>query len=63
MSVFKVEFEMLNAAFEEYPETEICRILRNIAYKIEQNGILHEYHWFQTILDSNGNDVGRWAIK
>ena len=40
--------------------SELARILRAIADKID-NG--QDYRMFQTILDVNGNDVGRYALK
>lgn len=49
-----------NAAFDPDPGPEIARILRKIADHIESGG---EYEFFQTILDVNGNDVGRFALK
>lgn len=47
-----------NDAFED--EGEIPRILREVADDIEAGGAPS---MFQTILDANGNDVGRYALK
>lgn len=41
-------------------EMELSVILWTIAKDIAQNGISG---FFETIYDSNGNDVGRWALK
>lgn len=59
-----------NAAFhrdtgeewEHDPGPELARILRKIADKVEHEP-LETYTMFQTILDVNGNDVGRYALK
>ena len=39
---------------------ELARILRRIADRIEAGT---DYERFRTILDVNGNDVGRYAMK
>ena len=49
-----------NEAFDPDPRPELARILRGIADKVENGG---EIEFFQTILDLNGNDVGRFALK
>ena len=41
-------------------ESEIIRILRAIADRIDRDGLSG---FFETIHDLNGNDVGRFAIK
>lgn len=51
---FKLEFDCDNAAFGDYPEDEIVRILKVTARKIEENGIGSRLR----ILDLNGNSVG-----
>lgn len=48
-----------NAAFDDQA-TELARILRLVADKIEQG---EDYSMFRTIFDVNGNDVGRWALR
>jgi hypothetical protein len=59
--MLKVNVHTENAAFEgENLQSEAARILRAIAGKIE-NG--HDGSHYQTILDINGNDVGRWKLS
>ena len=60
MSTFTLKIDTDSAAFEGDPSPELARILRGIADHIERGG---EYEFFQTILDVNGNDVGRYALK
>ena len=57
---FMLNLTTENEAFQPDPAPEIARILRGIADRIEAGG---EYEFFQTILDLNGNDVGRYALK
>lgn len=45
-----------NAAFEDQPELEVARILRNVADKLEQG---ETDGWCR---DINGNPVGSWSI-
>ena len=49
-----------NAAFEPDPAVETARILREVADRVEKGDILSHY---RTLLDINGNDVGRAAFK
>lgn len=56
---FSVNLSMDNEAFEDAPG-EVARILRKIAATIERDGFSG---FFETILDANGNDVGRFAAK
>ena len=53
---FELKFDMENAAFEEAPELELARILRDLAARIEVSGagVPSEY----VIRDVNGNRVG-----
>lgn len=61
MSTFKLWIHTDNAAFDdESKQYEIARILRDIADKVESNGVNWNY---KTIFDYNGNDVGRYAEK
>ncbi len=60
MKTFTLKFDCDNAAFEGDPTPEIVRILRLTAQRIEMKGAPTH---FQTILDINGNDVGRYALK
>lgn len=55
---FEVSFETDNAAFDGFPETEMARILREIACKLEC-GIMAA-----NIRDVNGNSIGAFrSIK
>lgn len=54
--VFKLEVAMINAALEDEPATELARILRNAADRIEQG--TNPPHLF----DINGNCVGNTKI-
>lgn len=48
-----ISIETVNAAFEEEPEREVARILRDLASKLE-NGQRPEF-----LRDINGNKVGK----
>jgi len=56
--MFKLEIKTDNAAFEEIgeksPRYEVCRILRELADRIEDN-----YSELYRLRDLNGNAVGR----
>lgn len=56
---FKMIFATDNAAFEDDPVYEVARILRDTADKLEAG---RDASHFQTILDINGNDVGRYKL-
>jgi hypothetical protein len=65
--LFTVNIKCDNSAFcdevgtsERSAAPELARILRDIARRLD-NG--DRYNTFRTILDVNGNDVGRFAIK
>ena len=63
MTTFTVKFDCDNAAFTDNGGDdvgEIVRIMRDLANKIEVEGVAD---YWQTIRDSNGNDVGRWRLK
>ena len=57
---FKLNIRTDNAAFADCPGSEVARILREIADKIDFKELPH---FMQTIRDCNGNDVGRYACK
>ncbi len=59
---FRLTITCENAAFEEEssPETEIARILRNLADYLDGCGSLDTC---TTLRDINGNDVGYAALK
>jgi hypothetical protein len=56
--MFSIEIKTTNAAFEDSPETEIARILREWADRIEE-GAQGTYKVF----DINGNSVGTLYFK
>ena len=55
---FKLEIDCSNAAFEEEPEYEVARILRELADKLEADGSLAH-----PVFDFNGNRVGRSTVE
>ncbi len=57
---FRLNIHADNAAFELDREQEIATILREVAAKLEKG---NDFSKFQTLLDFNGNDVGRAALK
>ena len=59
---FTINMTCDNAAFGRHgdgPQFEVARILRRIADRLEFNTIEPTWH---TVLDVNGNDVGRWKL-
>ena len=54
---FTLNINMDNAAFSEYPEDELKRLLEEIAPRAG-NGKLED-----TVFDINGNNVGSWDIE
>jgi hypothetical protein len=61
MTTFTVKFDTDNAAFEGLLLRQECaRILRDIAVKVEDG---EGGQFWETILDFNGNDVGRWKLQ
>jgi hypothetical protein len=56
---FTINMTCENAAFEDGPAPEVARVLRKIASQLDE---WDGYDKFQTILDANGNDVGRWKL-
>jgi hypothetical protein len=60
MSRFQLFVNTDNEAFQDDPSTELVRILRDVASRIECGDM---YDMFRTILDVNGNDVGGFALK
>lgn len=57
---FLLHIECDNAAFEDDPLTEIARILKTEAEKMVR--FAPESDWDDTLLDLNGNKVGRARI-
>jgi hypothetical protein len=67
---FTVTIDCGNAAFDPDPGPEVARILHQIAERVAsicgEDYTDRKGGWFkhyQTIHDSNGNDVGRFAFK
>jgi len=59
--MFRIEIETTNAAFEDAPEDEITRILRDLADYIAQWSLQSGRQVYQGVLrDINGNTVGTW---
>ena len=53
---FSAQISMANAAFDDAPASELARILRDIARRIEagdSSGIA---------FDANGNRAGQWSV-
>jgi hypothetical protein len=55
--MFKLTIQTDNAAFTDQEETEVARILREIATKLE-NGRSGGFP-----RDANGNNVGEWELS
>lgn len=52
-----IQIQMDNAAFDDEPATELARILRKLAEKIEQGSDR------ENLRDHNGNRVGEFLIE
>lgn len=63
ISQFRLYVTTENAAFDDGEDgrAELARILRDTADRLEAGG--EDFHWYQTLRDANGNDVGRAGIK
>jgi len=61
---FTLEINCDNAAFEDEPATELGRILREIAQKVEDGflGSLGATE-YRLAFDINGNHVGSYSLK
>jgi hypothetical protein len=58
---FRVNISTENAAFDgDARNHETARILRRIADRLDAG---ESMEFYETLLDSNGNDVGRCAFK
>ena len=55
----KIEIDCDNAAFEDYPEGELCYILKHLARKVKFVNSLQDI----PLLDSNGNSVGSFTVS
>jgi hypothetical protein len=54
--MFNLKFKTGNAAFSDYKEYEIERILKEVITQVN-NGYTEK-----SILDINGNVIGKWSI-
>jgi hypothetical protein len=54
-----ITIECNNAAFENTPEVETARILRELARKVEQLGLNDNI----PLIDMNGNKVGKLEVE
>ena len=62
MQTLRVTVRCEGAAFEDDPSFELADILEKIANNLRANGTAG-VRLYQTILDYNGNDVGRWKVS
>ena len=53
---FELNINMDNAAFTEFPESELERCLDDVSRKVV-NG-----ETYSSVMDINGNNVGKWEI-
>jgi hypothetical protein len=56
---FSLTFDCDNAAFDDFPESEIARILRSVADRVDDG----DRDPGGLIFDVNGNHVGEWNIE
>lgn len=62
--MFRLTIETENAAFEETPASEIARILRGLAEKLERDGVPDGPDNCWRLRDVNGNTVGTaWGAE
>lgn len=57
---FVMYLDLDGAAFADYPEEEVSRILGNVREQVLARKATGMY---QTLFDFNGNDVGRFRLK
>lgn len=60
--MFKLEIDTGNAAFDDTPASELARILRDLAHRLECEGAPPRGDSF-ALRDFNGNRVGRAWIS
>lgn len=58
---FRLYITTDNAAFSVDPRYELANILRATATRLERGD--DDFHYYQTLRDINGNDVGRAGLK
>ena len=56
---FKLEFSMDNAAFEDYPASEVATTLQNVGISVVNGG---PAPIDGDVRDYNGNKIGTWEI-
>lgn len=56
--MFKLEIKTGNEAFGDHPHFEVARILKKLAWKIEEQGLDS-----CVLVDLNGNSVGKAVWK
>lgn len=56
--MFQIQFKTDNAAFEDSPASEVARILREVADKIEDGASFEG-----RVRDCNGNTIGSFELK
>lgn len=57
---FRLTINCDNSAFDETPEQELARCLREVATRLERG---EDFGHFRNISDANGNIVGQCALK
>ena len=57
-----IEIRMENAAFEDAPDQEVARILRDLAQRIDGHPHFSPGH-DQALRDANGNEVGFCTVQ
>lgn len=55
--MMKIEFETNGQAFEDYGDKEVQRILETIAKDVSEGVLIN------SILDINGNKIGKWILN
>jgi len=64
MKEFKLNIEMDNDAFRDYPSNELSRILEELAQTIWNRGIYFLIRSGQTLIyDINGNKIGQFSME
>lgn len=53
---FKMSIEGAGAAFQDFPEDEVVRMLRDVAQKVESGRV------YGDLRDFNGNWAGEWEL-
>lgn len=61
--VFKLEIDLQNDVFAEFPVLEIAEILRKLVRQLQTDCTEAAYHYYKNLEDRSGNVVGVFAIK